>query len=175
LCMILLRRWKTSRRGQGNSKKMRSIFWEPPIQTKVIVYSHRKYGQPKLIKPKELKGIKQSFSVDWIPKKCKCSCFIHDNNLYIKHRDFNSVEIYGHDHEFKKKFVYNDTFGSAVLRGEAWLLLKDLVVDIRNNIFPPRLSVNLAEQTTGEVGNYEWERFFDKIIREISAKRNERG
>lgn len=37
--------------------------------------SYRQYGQPKLSKPKELKSIKQSFSGEYIPKKCNCPCF----------------------------------------------------------------------------------------------------
>ena len=50
---------------------------------KFEVYSYRFYGEPKLSKPKELKGIKQAFSVDYIPKKCKCQCFIKDNDLWV--------------------------------------------------------------------------------------------
>lgn len=106
---------------------MNSIFDKPKITTKLIIYSQRKYGEPKLQKPKELKNIKQSFSVDWIPKKCKCKCFITGKDLYILHRDFGSTEIYNSNYEFRKKFIYNDTFGCVVLRGEAWLKLKNFI------------------------------------------------
>lgn len=41
----------------------------------------RFYGEPKLKKVKELNSIKQEFSVDYIPKKCKCQVFIEGNNL----------------------------------------------------------------------------------------------
>jgi hypothetical protein len=148
------------------NKIIQSIFYKPQPQFQIIIHSQRQYGQPKLIKPKELKSIKQSFSVDWIPKKCKCSCFIHNNDLYIQHRDFNSIEVYNSDHEFKKKFIYNDNFGCVVLRGEAWILVKDFLLDIKNDIFEVTLFQHLAEQVTGEIGCCEWERFFEKIIRE---------
>jgi len=114
-----------------------------------------------------LKNIKQSFSIDWIHKKCKCSCFIHNDDLYIQHRDFNSIEIYNNDYEYRKKFIYNDTFGCVVLRGEAWILMKDLLLDIKNDVFEVTLFQHLAYKITNEIGNCQWERFFEKIIREI--------
>ena len=86
------------------------------------MHSKRKYGEPKLNKPKELKNIKQLYSVEWIPKKCKCSCFVYNKDLYIQHRDFGSQEVYGYNYEFRQKFIYNDTFGCVVLRGEAWII-----------------------------------------------------
>ena len=55
-----------------------------------IIYSHRYYGEPKLTRPKELKGIKQIGSVDFIPKKCKVQIFIKDNDAYLKHTDYFS-------------------------------------------------------------------------------------
>lgn len=59
-------------------------------ELKFEVVSFRKYGEPKLTKPKELKGIKQFDSVDYIPKKCKCQIFIKDNDVFIKHNDYFS-------------------------------------------------------------------------------------
>jgi hypothetical protein len=86
--------------------------------------------------------------------------------LYIQHRDFNSIEIYNSNYEFKKKFIYNDTFGCVVLRGEAWIIVKDFLLDIKNNVFEVTLFQYLAEQIIGEIGCCQWERFFEKIIRE---------
>lgn len=57
-----------------------------------IVYSHRYYGQPKLSKPKELKGIKQLCIADFIPNKCKTPIFVKDNDIWIKHSDYFSSE-----------------------------------------------------------------------------------
>ncbi len=142
------------------------MFYKPKPQTKVVISSSRQYAQPKLKKPKELKGVKQSFSVDWIYKKCRCSCFINGNDLWIKHRDFNSIDVYELENKKNKKFIYNDNFGCIVLRGEAWILLRDFVLDIENNVFTHSLVWSLAEQITGEVGCGEWERFFEKVIME---------
>lgn len=148
------------------------IYYNEPIKSKIIIHSKRVWGQPKLLKPKELKGIKQSFSVDWIPKKCVCKCFILNNDFYIQHRDFGSINIHNHNHEFRRKFIYNDTFGCVVLRGEAWIKIENFIIDIRNNIFPPKLFENLAEQISGEIGDCEWERFFEKIITQTKKLEN---
>lgn len=53
-----------------------------------VIYSMRKYGQAKLAKPDVLKGIRPVFSVGF--GKCKCTCFICGDDLWIKHRDFFS-------------------------------------------------------------------------------------
>jgi hypothetical protein len=138
---------------------------EPTLSIEII--ASRQYGEEKLTKPIELKGIKQSFSVDWIAKKCKCKVFVNPDkdNLYILHRDFNSVELHGHGHQFRNKFIYNDSFGSVVLRGEAWLKLTGLKQDMRQGVATFLLPVRLAEQITGEHGNCEWERFFEAVIK----------
>lgn len=154
-----------------------SVFYKPAPQSKISIYSSRRYGEPRLPKPPELKGIKQAFSVDWIPKKCRCPCYIKEKDLWIKHRDFGSICLYGKDQEefaekhnikFRNRFVYNDNFGCIVLRGEAWLLIKDLIIDIENEVFLPKIFRSLAEQLTGEIGVCHWERFFDKVIRECA-------
>lgn len=107
------------------------------------IYSFRKYGQPKLSKPKELKGIDQVFSIDYIPKHCKCQCFIKDNDLYIKHRDYFSeslrkpedigtpleyrIKKYGINSKKNSGFVYNDCWGDIVLRNEAWIVIENII------------------------------------------------
>lgn len=140
------------------------MFIDPLPQSSVLICSVRNFGEPKLKKSKELHRVKQAFSVNWIYKKCKCACYVLGDDIYIKHRDFNSIEIYDHNHEFRKKFIYNDTFGSIVLRGEAWLVTKDVRKDLQNNVFIPRICWALAEQITGELGNGDWERFFERVI-----------
>jgi hypothetical protein len=76
-------------------------------RVRFVVVSSRKYGQPKLVKPRELKGVSASFSVLYL-KNCSCQCFVFGDDVWIKHRDWCSQELYEHDHEFRKKFVYND-------------------------------------------------------------------
>lgn len=141
-----------------------NLCYKQKPKTQITIYSKRRYGEPRLIKPKEINNIKQAFSIDWILKKCRCPCFIYNNDLYIKHRDFGSIDVYNSGHKFKSKFIYNDNFGCVVLRGEAWILLKDFILDIKNNVFEPTLFACLSEQITGEIGNCEWERFFERVI-----------
>jgi hypothetical protein len=145
--------------------KIKSLWEEPPIQTKISIYSKRQWYEPKLSKPKELKEIKHIFSVDWIPKKCACKCFIYGNDLYIQHRDFNSVLMPEHNHEFRQKFIYKDEYGCVVLRGEAWLKLENFILDIQNEVFIFDLVQHLTEQTTEIFGYNEWERFYEEIIK----------
>ncbi len=148
------------------------IWPKPETISKVIIHSSRQYGQPRLKKPKELHGIKRAFSVDWIYKKCRCQCFVLDNDIYIKHRDFDSIPLYTLTDEDetrlgikrKEKFIYKDNWGCVVLRGEAWIILKDVIIDIRNDVFPVRIVQSLAEQITGEIGCHEWERFFERAL-----------
>ena len=92
------------------------------------IISSRRYGEPKLEKPKELKGIKQSGGAMFGPK-CKCPVFVIESSMYVKHRDWFSRSISipeavnrGIISKQKNKFIYNDNFGSVVLRNEAWLL-----------------------------------------------------
>ena len=148
-----------------------SQFEKPQPQSVITIYSMRRYGEPRLKKPKELTGIKQSFSVDWIDKKCKCPCYMLGDDIYIKHRDFNSIELYRTGHKFRKKFIYKDEFGCVVLRGEAWLMIKNIRQDIKNKVFLPRICVMLAEQVVGELGSMQWERFFEEIGRASCRER----
>lgn len=100
------------------------------------------HGNTPLKKPKELRGVKSCFSLDYIHKKCKCLVFIHGNDVWVKHRDYFSsyLEIDKSDigsslnklrgkYLHKKKgstFIYEDAWGSIVLRNEAWICIKNL-------------------------------------------------
>lgn len=107
------------------------------------IYSFRKYGQPKLEKPSELKGLKQIGSANF-NKHCKCPIFVLNDDVWIKHRDFFSEtfeptdsndigadlstickKYFNQEKKCVKDFVYSDTWGDVVLRNEAWLILKN--------------------------------------------------
>lgn len=105
-------------------------------------YSKRKYGEPKLSKPAELKNIPQFSTISYIYKKCTCPIFIKENDVWIKHNDYFSdtfnpptadigkptsyiLKKYFNTN-LKEKFVYSDNWGSVVLRSEAWLCLRNL-------------------------------------------------
>jgi len=55
----------------------------------------------------------------------------------------------------------------VVLRGEAWILVKDLILDIKNDVFEVTLFQHLAFKMTNEIGSCHWERFFERIIKEV--------
>ena len=166
---------------------IRSIFDKPKSITKFVEYSMRFYSEPKLSKPKELKGVNQSFSVDYIKNKCKCQIFIKDNDIWIKHRDYFSsiykptIDELGKPLNYfaekflgkqrPKKFIYGNAWGSVVLRNEAWIILKDLLIDIKNDIFILDILNNILRQMEEyyKIEKYklcctDMERFLERVI-----------
>lgn len=156
---------------------------------KFEVYSHRFYDEPKLLKPKELKGIKQAFSVDYIPNKCRCQCFIKDNDVWVKHRDYFSEVQKPEPHELgmplnyfaekymgknrPKKFIYDDAWGSVVLRDEAWLILYNLISEIQSGRFELDIINDIREQQEQyhgfekyELVSTDMERFWEGVVKE---------
>lgn len=160
------------------------VFIQP---ISVARYSVRLYGQPKLPKPKELKGIEKAFSIDFL-KNCSCQCFIKDNDLWIKHRDYFSrsidkledsgtpleyrIEKYGLSSKKSSGFIYNDCWGSVIGRNEAWLIIKDVV--------PHTAKCNEVELSTVIIDEFckmermsrydldeNWGFFFEKISKEL--------
>lgn len=164
-------------------------FSEPMI---CEIYSYRIYGEPKLEKPSELKGIKPSFSVSWLGDRAKFQCFIKDNDLWLKHRDFFSqsfrppVEDIGAPlsviiskyfpkiKEKHKKFIYDDAWGDVVLRNEAWIVFRNfakvypickshMVDSLRRSFLRSDL---LKSKGIYDLKDSEWNRFFENVIKE---------
>jgi hypothetical protein len=172
------------------------LFTKPRINEginalKFVLYSYRAYGDPKLKKPKELKGIKQAFSVDYIPGKCRCPVYLEGNNIWIKHRDYFSpsmklpTEDIGAplnvlitkytDKKKGKKFIYSDAWGDIVLRSEAWIKLENshywmrkrvFVLDILNELL--RQQERLHGWEPYELCCSDMERFLERMIRILS-------
>ena len=118
----------------------------------IEIISERRYGQPKLDKPKELKNIKQAFSYD-LNRRCKCPVFMTDNDVYIKHRDWCSTTLYNGKEveEYRKKhpkFMYNDCFAAIILRGEAWIKIPNVLQT--ENIVPilQKISLECIDENT---------------------------
>ena len=157
---------------------------------KFILYSYRIYGQPKLNKPKELKGIKQVFSADYIPNKCRCPVYIEGNNVWIKHKDYFSpslklpmedigapLNVLMTKYTNKKKgqkFIYNDEWGDVVLRNEAWIKLENVcywlqegvfVLDILNELL--RQQERLHKWEPYELCCSDMERFLERVLLQI--------
>ena len=94
----------------------------------IRVLVQRKYAEGKITKPKILKGRKPDTTIEFIPKKCTIPVYKTFGGVIIHHKDFFSSSISIPDavekkliSPRKKKFIYNDNFGSVVLRNEAWL------------------------------------------------------
>lgn len=87
----------------------------------IVIVSERRPGEPKLKKPKELKGIKPFTSYKW-GGVTTCQAFINGDDLWINHHDWCSVAHYGVDAKYRKKhFVYSDGFTAPVSKGDAWI------------------------------------------------------
>ena len=159
----------------------------------IEIISKRIYGEPKLPKPKELKNIKQSFSADFIPKKCTCKCFVVGDNLYVQHRDYFSrnfepqqqdlgmplgeiLKKYFDVDKNVKKFVYPDGWGEVVLRNECWLKITNLKQQFEEEVFFLDIRHRLVELWANlhDMNWYDldlvWERFFDNVLSEYERK-----
>lgn len=136
-------------------------MWDKPqSQTMFRIHSFRGYGQPKLSKPKELKGIKQAFPVSYNPS-CSCQVFIKGNDVWIKHRDYFSPSLvrsedYGKSlgqlHEKymgkskSKKFGYEDAWGDLLARSEAWIKLEGILLDLKGGASPVDMLATILRQ-----------------------------
>ena len=180
----------------SNPAEVHSLFFVAPLSCEVV--SYRFYGQPKLAKPAELKGVKQSFSADYIPKKCSCPCFVKGDDLWIKHRDFFSTshrpsdpkdngtpltyrakKYFGMDFTGKEKFIYNDCWSDIILRNEAWIVFRNIKPTlIRNKHDLSQILVEMFSKTNFckkhsidylDLINSDWQRFFEETARKYNT------
>lgn len=169
--------------------KVRRLFDEPIIRTKFTVHSQRLFGEAKSIKPKELKNTKQKTSISYI-NRCKCPLFVLGQDVYIKHSDWFSptleptqedidathgnitpkylLQKYFNRKGRNEKFIYPDSFGDAVLRQEAWIILKDIMLDIEE-VHQLDLRHSICQQIVDYFDVDEWlhvdmESFFERAI-----------
>lgn len=157
---------------------------------KFKIHSYRFDGEPKLSKPKELRGIKQVSSIDFIRNKCRCQVFLKDDDVWIKHKDYFSEAQEPEPHELgmplnyyaekymgksrPKKFYYQDAWGEIVLRNEAWIVLEDLMDDVKSNKFQLDIVKDIREQQEN-YHNFEgyslvstvMERFWEELVRNL--------
>lgn len=164
------------------------------------VIQFRRFGEPKLTKPKELKGIKQLCSVDYIPKKNKSSLFLKENDVYVKHTDYFSpiwqpptndlgkpvayyLKKYFNQTPSGKKFVYDDNWSSIVLRSEAWIKISNLKSFLLNrehsNVDIARLILDVQKKESHTprnltiAGNLEWERYWQRVVEGLRKHMND--
>ena len=133
--------------------KIRRLFIREKPLVQLHVISWRNWGQPKLKTLDILKGHKPDFKIHW-NKKLDFSAYVVNYDVYVFFHDWYSrgykpsnpcaytvhqqiadwnenMVKHGVDpiDQKKFKFIYPDGFGSIVLRGDAWLLYKNLVRD----------------------------------------------
>lgn len=143
---------------------------------KIEILSSREFGEPKLSKPKELKGLKQAGTALFGPK-CKCPFYLAPSHVYVKHRDFFSPDISRTDalrvgiiDKFNPRFVYNDSFGSVVLRSDAWLKIplrlfhnSPFLLPQYSLVYALEESLNLPPDSLGSV----WPLFFEHLQKQV--------
>lgn len=174
-------------------------FFDGDLSCEIPIY--RFYGEPKLSKPKELKGVKQSFTTEWIYKKCTCPCFVKDNDLWIHHKDFFSQshkptdlidytmpldyrlkKYFGQDNPTLKHFVYSDCWGDVVLRNEAWIVFRNFkqVIDRDKHTIVSALKDVFLASDTMQKRSYvrtlsrDWDLFFERLIMNYKQYTKER-
>lgn len=176
---------------EGGEITIQRLFQKQKPQLTFKIHSDRFYGEPKLSKPKELKGIKQAFSVDYIRNKCRCQVFIKDNDIWIKHKDYFSEIIHPEPHEMgmplnyfaekhlgrnrPAKFIYEDAWGSVVTRNESWIILENVIADIKSDIFILDIINEICRQQEKYHGFDEYElictdmeRFWEGVIKQVN-------
>ena len=156
---------------------------------KYVEYSFRSYGEPKLTRPKELKGVKSIGSAEFIAKKCNTQVFVEGNNVWIKHTDYFSPiwklpvgeridmplsyylkKYFGKNKS--EKFIYPDSWGSIVLRNDAWIKLDNLVPMCRyKEMNHTQIAREILRQQKFVVGDMsdevclEWERYWERVVK----------
>lgn len=131
----------------------------------------RKWGEPKLKKPKFLNNKTLLGSVV-INKHCKGKLWKYEDNLYLLHRDWFSswitaeraVELGIIDKTRNSKFVYDDGERNmpVVLRNEA--ILKLIPDDFNDGVYGLCCKLeNLLNLKFGDLHFYEWEHLFEQI------------
>lgn len=165
------------------------------LEMEFNIISFRRCGEPKLKKPKELKGVDRAFSVDYIPKKVRCQVFILGDDVFVKHVDYFSPSLYDPemvgaplDAKMSKhlgrnrpaKFVYGDCWGDIVLKQEAWIKISGLVSVSRNDKFYPRIVLDILKmQAETHSMDYldlvcsDMERFWEGVV--MGVQQLERG
>lgn len=144
------------------------------------IVQQRYYGQPKLKKNKFLNSKTQIGTISFL-RRCACKVYEYDGFIYIYHRDWFSSYISKEEavrkgiiDKYNRKFVYNDNFGSVVLRNEC--IFKFEKPDTRKPMEINRMKLikELAEMIgteRTELCCWEWEDFFEQVIDVIKSKR----
>lgn len=141
------------------------------------IVKQRFYGEPKLVKPKFCNNKNLLGCVEW-NKHCGCKLWAYGDKYYLLHKDwfsnflsFSEAKNRGIIDQWNTKFVYNDNFGSVVLRNEA------LIEFSREDWYKPTpsMSTNLCLSTEKMLNldeyslvHYEWEHLYEQCLNLIT-------
>lgn len=172
------------------------LFFDIP-KVQYLVHSKRKYGEPKLSKPKELSKIKQTCSIQY-NHKCSFPVYIKENDVWIKSKDYFSPvfmpkdtkdigtplnyrlkKYFNTDKSYLDKFIYSDSWGEIVLRAEAWLCFTNIMPSIRQNWYNAskimyntmkKNDVNMRDKTIDDSCFREWKWFYESLCVKLNDK-----
>lgn len=146
----------------------------------IEILSERRYGEPKLPTPKELKGIKKIGTVRFMGgtnKGAACPVYVTKTHIYLKHRDwfspcisFAKAKEAGILDNIRQKFVYDDNFGGVILRCEAWLRMPLLIITRWRGLLPEYGLLMEMARTLGKTElqldeGGDWSRMFGDLIK----------
>lgn len=132
----------------------------------VELLAYRVYGQPKIGKPQELKGIKSAFSQRLNKSKSKCKIYIKGNDVYVYFFDLFSKEMTFPNSEIaslptsdliqkyperfsvrrKRKFCYPDDWSTIWERNEGYIKFTKLLLRIDNEDYLPKLQGQIMDE-----------------------------
>ena len=142
-----------------------------PSTTELEIISKRKWGEPKIKKPQCLRNRKYDRKIQW-NKKRNIDLYFIDNDVILYHpdwysqsyepfvkSDFMDTNYYINDWNTYmvprgadpidtrgNKFIYSDNWGGIIMRGEAWIRLKNIVTDCKNGVWMGTINLTLYEQ-----------------------------
>lgn len=138
--------------------------------------SRRSYGEPKLIKPLELKNSKPICSIVYEGRKNQI--FTKNTDIWIKHNDYFSKCISqeeatekGIEFNVRERFIYKNNFSPVILRGEGWLCIKNLLLYIHDNNILPRLATVICNFYGWTLNDYSGvdELFYNNLIYKLKV------
>lgn len=180
----------------ATADEIRRRFFRKPFA--LHIHASRVYGEPKLKKPAELKGIPCTFSVPFF--KTTCQCFVKDGGLWMRHKDFFSPcwqpppgERLGEPQNYylakyfgfmrSNKFLYANNYAGIVLRNEVWLRFDNLLPLVRDKsmpVFALAMYESIAQAIDADVTELgvEWTQLAENVYNrtvQLLAKRRSAG
>lgn len=171
-----------------------SIFYKEPIRLpyELQLIDWRKYGEPRLVKPKECNNATQIGTAKWSNASCKIYFIEDTREVFILHRDWYSAymerseynKIHKNQLDIKKKFVYADGGNTIVLRNEAILKFYLPKLEIFNSYadYILRYRLLLTQQWARNIFNVDYcdnsfnycevERFLEEVLKLLWNNQN---